>query len=68
MLRKKAKALKPLTDDDWILPGRPATDEEQLKMLEEAEAEFKSGLGMPLEKARALTMKKIAKWKKANLK
>lgn len=62
------KSLIPLTDDDWAIPGRPATDEEHLKMLAEAEAEYKAGLGMTVEEARAKTKKKIAAWKKANLK
>lgn len=66
--RKKGRPLKPLTDEDWVRPGRPATEEEIEKMLDEAEAEFEAGLGLPLEKARALTKKKIAAWKKANLK
>ena len=63
-----AKKLKPLTDADWVRPGRPATDEEIEKMLDECEAEFEAGLGFTLEEARALTKKKIASWKKANRK
>ncbi len=32
---KKQKTLKPLTDADWVRPGRPATDEEMEKLAEE---------------------------------
>jgi hypothetical protein len=68
VVTSRKKKIKPLTDDDWALPGRPATDEEIEKMLDEAEAEFEAGLGIPLEKAKALTMKKIKAWKKAKMK
>jgi hypothetical protein len=37
------KKLKPLTDDDWILPGRPATDEEIDKLLDEMEKDDDEG-------------------------
>lgn len=57
------KKLTPLTDDDWALPGRPATDEEMEKL---AEAMDKEKGGYTLEEARAITKKKIAAWKKAN--
>jgi len=36
---KPAKKLKPLSVDDWIKPGRPATDEEIDQLIEEMEAE-----------------------------
>lgn len=29
------KKLKPLTDDDWVRPGRPATDEEMEQLVQE---------------------------------
>jgi len=57
----KGKKLKPLTDDDWVRPGRPATDEELEKLAEEMENE--EG-GYTLEEARTITKKKIAEWKK----
>jgi hypothetical protein len=66
IVTSRKKKLTPLTDDDWAVPGRPATDEEHLKMLEEAEHEYKAGLGMSLEEAKAKTKKKIEAWKKAN--
>lgn len=31
----KSKKIKPLTDADWVRPGRPATDEEMKKLVEE---------------------------------
>ena len=62
------KSSAKLSDTDWIKPGRPATDEEFEQMLDECEAEYKAGLGMPVEKARALTKKKIAGWRKQNQK
>ena len=30
-----AKKLKPLTDADWVRPGRPATDEEMEQLVQE---------------------------------
>ncbi len=36
---KQAGKSKPLTDDDWIKPGRPATDEEIEQLCSEMEAE-----------------------------
>ena len=55
-----------LTEDDWVRPGRPATDAEVEQMLAEAEVEYKAGKGMSLEEAKAITKKKIEAWKKAN--
>ena len=52
---------KPLTDKDWILPGRPATDEEIEQMLDECEASPE----LTLKKAKALTLKEIREWKKS---
>ena len=45
--------LKPLTDEDWIKPGRPATEQEFIQMLEEAE----KGPFYTIEEARAQTLK-----------
>lgn len=39
MVTPRKKILKPLTDDDWALPGRPATDEEMEKLAQEMENE-----------------------------
>ena len=47
--------LKPLTDEDWIKPGRPATNEEIFKMLEEAD----QGPCYTLEEAMAETERYI---------
>jgi len=30
-----AKKIKPLTDADWVRPGRPATDEEMEQLVQE---------------------------------
>jgi hypothetical protein len=53
---------EPVEEYNWINPSRPATDEEFEQMISEAEAE----VGIPAEEAKALTMKKIAEWKKLN--
>ena len=57
------KAEEPTEPYNWTNPSRPATDEEFEQMISEAEAEE----GIPAKEARALTMKKIAEWKKQNL-
>ena len=49
---------------NWTNPSRQATDEEFELMIAEAEAEE----GIPAEEARALTMKKLAEWRKQNRK
>ncbi len=58
------KDLAPLTDEDWIKPGRPATDEEFETMVKECEQEYESGLSMTAEQAKSLTTEKIAAWRK----
>lgn len=77
VVSKQANAVKehfdklnvpPPGEYNWTNPARPATEEEFELMISEAEAEYEAGLGIPAEKARALTMKKIAEWKKQNLK
>ena len=55
-LPTKAKKLKPLTDEDWVRPGRQATEEEIIKMLEEAEKEPL----LSLEEAKAQTLKRLS--------
>jgi hypothetical protein len=52
---------KSLSKEDWIMPGRPATDEEIEQMLDECEASPE----LTLEKAKALTLKEIREWKKS---
>ena len=56
---KKAKILEPLTDADWVRPGRPATQEELEKMIEEAE----KGPFYSLEDAKKLTLREFEEWK-----
>lgn len=55
---------KPLSDEDWIKPGRPATDEEFEKMISEMEKEEKEGAGMVAEEAREYVTKQINEWRK----
>ncbi len=55
---------EPANEYNWINPTRPATDEEFELMIAEAEAEE----GISAKQAKALTTKKIAQWKKQNLK
>ena len=50
------KDLIPLTDEDWIKPGRPATDEEFEAMIKECEQEYESGMSMTSEQAKSLTL------------
>ena len=59
---------EPAGEYNWVNPTRPATDEEFEQMIAEAEAEYEAGLGLPLEEARLLTMKKLAEWRKKNRK
>ena len=59
-----AKDLTHLTEEDWIRPGRPATDEEFEAMIKECEQEYESGLSMTSEQAKSLTLEKIAAWRK----
>jgi hypothetical protein len=53
--------MAPLTDDDWALPGRPATDEELEQLAEAMDRDNESGYTP--EEAMAVTGKKIAAWK-----
>ncbi|MBM2816351.1 MAG: hypothetical protein HW421_3113 [Ignavibacteria bacterium] len=57
------KKLKPLTNEDWIKPGRPATEEEIYQMLEKAE----QGPSFTLEEAKAETLKYLNELRAANL-
>lgn len=66
--RKPSKKLKPLTAEDWIKPGRPATDEEIDQLIEEMEADETEGNFLSLKEAKAKTLKSLAQWRKKNLK
>ena len=55
---------EPANEYNWINPTRPATDEEFEFMIASAEAEK----AISAKEAKALTTKKIAQWKKQNLK
>ena len=56
--------VEPLSEEDWIKPGRPATDEEFEQMITEMEEEEKAGLGMVAEKAEEYAKKRIEEWQK----
>ena len=56
--------IEPLSKEDWIKPGRPATDEEFKRMITEVEEEEKTGLGMVAEKAEEYATKRIEEWQK----
>ena len=60
--------LKPLSEEDWIKPGRPATDLEHEQMLKECEAEYEAGLFVPIEEAEEETLNEIKKWRDRNTK
>ena len=53
------RELKPLSDEDWIKPGRPATEEEFAKMIEEAD----KGPFLTLDEAQKLTLSEFEQWK-----
>lgn len=55
---------KKLTDKDWILPGRPATDEEIDLMLDECE----QGTAISAEKSKENNFKKLKAWQRKALK
>lgn len=48
----------PLTAADWVRPGRPATDEEIEKMLDECE----KSVGLTTTEAKAETYKLLNEW------
>jgi hypothetical protein len=54
---------KPAGTINWALPGRPATDEEFEKMIADAEAEEKAGLGMAAEEAQKYSENLIDQWR-----
>ncbi len=59
--KEEAKNLTPLTDEDWIKPGRPATDEEFEKLaitMEEDEGGYDSATALKM------TLKEISEWRK----
>ena len=53
--------LRPLTAEDWIKPGRPATEEEFIQMLEEAD----KGPYLNLDDALKLSIVEFEAWKKS---
>ena len=56
--------IEPLSKEDWIKPGMPATDEEFERMIKEMEEEEKAGLGTVAEKAEEYATKRIEEWQK----
>lgn len=57
--------LTPLTAEDWIRPGRPATDEELAELLAESERQLAAGMSVPIEEAIERGRKKIVEWKRS---
>lgn len=53
--------LTPLTDNDWVRPGRPATQEEHELLCKEME---KDEGGFTTEEAKAITLEEIKQWRK----
>ena len=51
--------LTPLTDEDWIKPGRPATEEEIEARLQQIENDIAAGSVYTLDEARESTRKYI---------
>ncbi|OQX72760.1 MAG: hypothetical protein B6D61_13300 [Bacteroidetes bacterium 4484_249] len=60
------KPVEALSKEDWIKPGRPATEEEFEQMIAEMEEEERAGLGMVAEKAEKFTTLWIEEWQKKN--
>lgn len=58
------ESFEPLSKEDWIKPGRPATDEEFEQMLKEAE----ESKDLSIEEAMELSEKRYNEWSKKNLK
>lgn len=56
--------LKPLSDEDWIWPGRPATDEEWVRMIDETER----GPWIPAEESRKRSLDRFKAWEQTNQK
>ena len=63
---KFVKSVQPVTmsDDDWVKPGRMATDEE----LEKYSLQAEEGPFIAAEEAKAATYGRISQWKKKNRK
>jgi hypothetical protein len=57
-----AKKIKPLTDADWVRPGRPATDEEMEQLAEEM---MKETEWFTPEEVMASVKKSLAEWRNA---
>ncbi len=57
-----SKNIIPLTDGDWAVPGRYATDEEFEAMIKECEEEYESGSSLTSEQAKFITLEKIAEY------
>ena len=64
--KDNALNITPLTDDDWVKPGRLATDEEFEAMIKECEEEYESGKTLTSEQVKSITLEKIAAWQKEN--
>ena len=65
---RDSEVSEPEEEYNWTNPSRPATDEEFEQMISECEVEYEAGLGMTVKEAKALTEKKISKWRKKNQK
>ncbi len=58
---KKNKTAQPVTEENWALPGRPATDEELEKLAEEMANDTGE---YTIEEAFAIIKKKQREWRK----
>ena len=57
-----------LTDEDWVLPGRPATDEEHEALAKAMEKEYQKKDLFTLNEDKENNFKYINEWKKKNIK
>jgi len=58
----KSKKVKPLTDADWVRPGRPATDEEMEQLVQEMMNDKGRYTG---EEVLASVKKALKEWRKS---
>jgi len=56
------ESFEPLSKENWIKPGRPATDEEFEQMIAEMGEEEKAELGMHADEAEKYSGKLIKQW------
>lgn len=62
--KKNTGALKLLTTADWVRPGRPATDEEIERMLDECEAQEATAQYFTAKQVKQNAMNRLKEWRR----